>query len=52
MLLLDEEYVKRENRKFLIDKIRRTILKACEADTSNYAYQYQLRMQELDELID
>ena len=37
-LILDEDYVKRENRLFLIEKIRRTIQKSCEADQSNNQY--------------
>ena len=46
-LLFDEEYVKLENRPILIEKIRQTIQKSCEADSM---YQYKLRMQELDTL--
>ena len=39
-LLLDESFVSIENRHFLIDKIRNTILKSCEAEQSNNTYQY------------
>lgn len=37
-LILDKDYVKKENRLFLIEKIRRTIEKSCEADQSNNQY--------------
>ena len=47
MLLFDQDYVKKEMRPVLVEKIRQTLQKSCMDEN---VYQYQLRMQELDSI--